>query len=91
MNLEDGEADLGYWVSSAARGRGIAVAAVTTLMAWAFDVGFHRLNIRHSTANPASCSVARKAGFEQEGIMKSALLQTDGWHDMHVHARINPQ
>lgn len=90
MNLEDGEADIGYWVSSAARGRGVAVAAVTTLMAWAFRVGFHRLTIRHSTANPASCSVARKAGFQQEGTMKSALLHTDGWHDMHVHTRINP-
>lgn len=30
--------------------------------------------------------VAEKAGFALEGTMLSALIHTDGWHDMHVHA-----
>jgi ribosomal-protein-alanine N-acetyltransferase len=90
MNLEDGEAEIGYWVRSAARGQGVAVNAVDLLASWSFSVGFHRLIIHHSTTNPASCSVARKAGFDLEGTKKSALLHADGWHDMHLHARINP-
>jgi RimJ/RimL family protein N-acetyltransferase len=90
MNLQDGEAEIGYWVHSAARGRGVAVNAVDLLTSWSFSVGFHRLIIHHSTTNPASCSVARKAGFDLEGTKKSALLHADGWHDMHLHARINP-
>jgi ribosomal-protein-alanine N-acetyltransferase len=90
MKLEDGEAEIGYWMNSAARGRGVAVDAVNLLIAWSFDVGFHRLIIHHSTTNLASCSVARKAGFDLEGTKKSALLHADGWHDMHLHARINP-
>ncbi|MEW2435901.1 GNAT family protein [Streptomyces caniferus] len=39
-------------------------------------------------ANPASCRVATKAGFRLEGTMRSALLHADGWHDEHLHARV---
>lgn len=46
--------------------------------AWSFDAGFHRLFLHHSTANPASCGVARKAGFALEGTKRSALLHSDG-------------
>jgi [ribosomal protein S5]-alanine N-acetyltransferase len=90
MHLEDGEAEIGYWVLSSARGRGVAVTAVALLVSWSFSVGFHRLVIHHSTSNPASCSVAHRTGFHLEGTKKSALLHPDGWHDMHLHARINP-
>jgi RimJ/RimL family protein N-acetyltransferase len=40
--------------------------------------------------NAESCQVALKAGFALEGTARSALLHTDGWHDMHVHARLRP-
>jgi [ribosomal protein S5]-alanine N-acetyltransferase len=66
MNLEDGEAEIGYWVLNAARGQGVAVTTVDLVMSWSFSVGFHRLIIHHSTANQASCPVARRAGFELE-------------------------
>ncbi|WP_280249364.1 GNAT family N-acetyltransferase [Nocardia abscessus] len=33
---------------------------------------------------------AVKAGFALEGVERSAALHADGWHDMHVHARIRP-
>jgi [ribosomal protein S5]-alanine N-acetyltransferase len=39
-------------------------------------------------ANQASCRVGAKAGYELEGIMRGALLHADGWHDMHLHARV---
>ena len=32
--------------------------------------------------------MAAKAGFALEGTKRSALLHADGWHDMHLHARI---
>jgi RimJ/RimL family protein N-acetyltransferase len=58
---------------------------------WAFaDLGLHRLEVRHSTANVASCRVASNAGFEPEGTLRSALQHPDGWHDMHVHSQIAP-
>jgi len=90
MNLQDGEAEIGYWVRAEARGQGVALRAVNLLTSWSFIAGFHRLIIHHSTSNSASCSVARRAGFDLEGTKKSALLHSDGWHDMHLHARVNP-
>ena len=39
-------------------------------------------------ANTASCRVAGKAGFHLEATLRSVLLHSDGWHDMHLHARI---
>ncbi|MEU6124307.1 GNAT family N-acetyltransferase [Streptomyces sp. NPDC047123] len=89
MALGDGQAEVAYWTMPSARGRGVAPRAVTALTAWAFEeVGLHRLELTHSTANEASCRVALKTGFAVEGTKRSALLHEDGWHDMHLHARI---
>ncbi|MEU6776586.1 GNAT family N-acetyltransferase [Streptomyces sp. NPDC046759] len=89
-NLRTGEAEVTYWVLPEARGRGIATAALRELTRWAFeDIGLHRLALAHSTANEASCRVAQKAGFRFEGTQRSKVLHSDGWHDMHMHARIN--
>ncbi len=89
IRLGDGQAEVAYWTMPSARGRGIAPRAVDRLTRWAFDeVGLHRLELTHATANEASCRVALKAGFPAEGTKRSALLHADGWHDMHLHARI---
>lgn len=87
--LGDGVAEVAYWTTAAARGRGVAARATTALARWALDaIGFHRLELMHSVANQASCRVATKTGFALEGTKRSALLHRDGWHDMHLHARV---
>ncbi|MFB7505140.1 GNAT family N-acetyltransferase [Streptomyces broussonetiae] len=87
--LGDGVAEVAYWTVARARGRGVAVRAVTALSRWAFEeIGLHRLELSHAVANEASCRVALKAGFAPEGTKRSALLHPDGWHDMHLHARV---
>lgn len=89
IDLAEGCAEIGFWVTPAARGRGAAVRAAVALSNWALDdLGLHRLDLHHSVANNASCRVAQKAGFAYEGIRRSACLHADGWHDMHQHARI---
>jgi len=50
---------------------GLCSAAVIALCQWAFnEAGFHRVELDHSIANAASCRVAAKAGFRQEGIRR---------------------
>ncbi|NEB77991.1 GNAT family N-acetyltransferase [Streptomyces sp. SID14478] len=88
MILADGVAEIGYWVLPAARGRGVAPRALAALTQWALAAGFHRLDLKHSTRNEASCRVALKSGYDLEGTARSSVLHTDGWHDMHIHARI---
>lgn len=64
MDLRAGAAECFYTTAPAFRGRGVAPSALQALAAWAFPAGFHRLYLRHSVANPASCRVAEKSGFE---------------------------
>lgn len=89
VDLTGGSAEIVYWLLPAARGGGIAVEAVKRVGRWALDdLGLHRLRLCHSVANPASCRVAAKAGYTVEGTLRGALLHADGWHDQHLHARV---
>jgi RimJ/RimL family protein N-acetyltransferase len=92
MDLVSGKAGVAYWTVPRARKRGVASHAVEALTAWAFDVvGFHRLELAHSVNNPPSCRVATKTGYLLEGTKRSAGLHLDGWHDMHLHARVKDE
>jgi RimJ/RimL family protein N-acetyltransferase len=89
IRLGDGTAEVAYWTVPAARGRGVAARATTALARWALDeIGFHRLELLHAVRNEASCRVAMRTGFALEGTKRSAILHPDGWHDMHLHARV---
>jgi RimJ/RimL family protein N-acetyltransferase len=56
---------------------------------WALeDVGLHRLELEHSTHNLSSCRVAEKAGYRWESTKRSQAKHQDGWHDMHLHVRL---
>lgn len=89
IDLVGGSAEFLYWLLPSGRGRGAKVGAVVRVSRWAVDgLGLHRLRITHSVANAASCRAATRAGFALEGTMRSALLHSDGWHDEHLHARV---
>ncbi|MFZ0088210.1 MAG: GNAT family N-acetyltransferase [Solirubrobacteraceae bacterium] len=89
MNFHYGLGEVTYWVLPVARGRGVAARALCAMTDWAFHrVGFHRLEVTHSTDNPRSCRVADRAGFALEGTMRGQARHADGWHDMHLHARL---
>ncbi|MFD8274036.1 GNAT family N-acetyltransferase [Streptomyces flaveolus] len=88
--LGDGVAEVAYWTTATARGQGVATRATTALAHWALhEIGFQRLELLHSVANGASCRVAEKSGFALEGTKRRAVLHPDGWHDMHLHARVH--
>ncbi|GIG68466.1 GNAT family N-acetyltransferase [Phytomonospora endophytica] len=84
----DDSAEVGYWTSAAARGRGIAPRALTALADWAFatfgENGLRRLVLRHAADNEASCRVAEKTGFAFHSV-----LPASGEHgsDDHLHVR----
>lgn len=89
VSLGEGRAGVTYWVLREARGIGVASSALGAVADWAFDqIGFHRLELDHSTKNGASCRVATKVGFIAEGTKRAQALHLDGWHDMHAHALI---
>jgi [ribosomal protein S5]-alanine N-acetyltransferase len=90
LYLADGLAELSCWIAPAARRRHIATDATRMLSRWAFDeLRLERLEIVHSTQNPASCPVALAAGFRIEGVKRRLQRHTDGFHDMCLHSRIS--
>ncbi|MFC5002958.1 GNAT family N-acetyltransferase [Dactylosporangium cerinum] len=90
IDLAEALAEVSYWVLPHARGRRVAGRALAALTGWSFGtLGLHRVEVCHSTANLASCRVASRAGYALEGTKRGEARHTDGWHDMHLHARIS--
>lgn len=78
VDHEGAEAELGYAVAPAARGRGVATAALLAMARWAFhEAGLLRVTALVSTGNPASPAVARRAGFTREGVLRSVHHRDD--------------
>ncbi len=89
IDLDQGIAEITYWVLAEHRRNGYARRAVAVVTDWAFnDLGLHRIELTHSTRNAPSCRVAESSGYRLEGTMRLAGRHADGWHDMHLHARI---
>jgi RimJ/RimL family protein N-acetyltransferase len=80
----DGTAEVGYWTAPAARGRGVAPAAVRAISRWGFaERGLDLIEWRAEVGNVASRRVAEKAGFVLEGQLRKRLVhrgqRVDAW------------
>ena len=72
-------AEIGYLVRREARRRGIALAAVRLVAAWAFDeLGVERLEILTYPGNDASQALAAKLGFTREALLRGFLAPEPG-------------
>jgi len=73
---------VGYWVSSAVVGGGVATAAVALTVDHAFGAaGLHRVEATVRPENAASVRVLTKAGFRQEGLFRRYLDVAGDWRD----------
>jgi len=89
LDLDRGAAEIGVWALPAARGRGLATTAVSSVLRFAFGgLGLHRVTYMWAVDNHASAAVARRCGFVEEGLLRGAWM-IDGVHvDMHVASRL---
>lgn len=86
-----GTGSVGYWLAPEVRGRGLATLAVRAATRTVFHrLGWHRIELYHAVENHRSCGVARRAGYEFEGVMRSAMRYPvdERWSDEHLHARL---
>ncbi len=90
IDRDQGAAEIGYFVLPAARGCGVARAAVEAASTYLFETfGVRRLELFHAVENAASCRVATAARFALEGTLRQSHRYADGiWHDEHLHARL---
>jgi RimJ/RimL family protein N-acetyltransferase len=64
--------NVGYWISSAYRGHGLATRAVIAATRWAFEdrPELSRISLYTLPGNVASQHVAERAGFRREGTLR---------------------
>jgi [ribosomal protein S5]-alanine N-acetyltransferase len=75
-------ANLGYWVTEALNGRGLATRAVGEAIDVAFsELGLHRLEAATLVDNVASQRVLQKNGFEQIGLAPRYHEIAGQWRD----------
>jgi RimJ/RimL family protein N-acetyltransferase len=86
----DAGCQVGYWTVPAARGQGVAPAALAAATRFAFGaLGLERVALYHAVENARSCRVAVKAGYLWEGRLRGSHRYGDGaLHDEHLHARL---
>ena len=63
-------ATVSYWLGKNFCGRGLATEALILVAGEAFAMGLNRLELTASVYNPKSAAVARRAGFQEEGICR---------------------
>jgi RimJ/RimL family protein N-acetyltransferase len=69
-------AEVGFWLTPAARGRGIAKRAVTLITTWTFEeLGFDRVELTTTPDNAPTRALALKLGFTEEGTMRRRNLE----------------
>jgi RimJ/RimL family protein N-acetyltransferase len=90
LDLEHREAEIGYMVVPAARGRGVAPRAVELLTRWGFDeLDLLRLELRIEVENPASERVAARTGYVRDGVLRNVHLKDGLRGDLGVWSRLS--
>ena len=89
IKREERTAELGYVIHPAARGRGVATAALSWLTDWGFrELDAVRLELVISTENPASKRVAEHNGYRYEGTLRSLFVVSGRWEDAEISSRL---
>ena len=81
-------AEIGYWLSEDAQGRGIMCASVERLVRYGFeDLHLKRIDLKIATHNQASLGVAHACGFEEQEILPNAINLVGGSVDARRWSR----
>jgi RimJ/RimL family protein N-acetyltransferase len=88
-DAEGREAEIGYIVAPAARGRGVAARALKLLSDWCLGpLRLERVELRIDVANEASLRVAEKLSFVREGVLRSMHFKDGLRVDLAVYSRL---
>ncbi len=88
IKIDQGTADLGYWLAEKHWRKGYAKEGVSKLIEYAFEkLKLRRLAIPAFATNPASNALAKSLGFIHEGTLRKAIVckATSEVHDENVY------
>ena len=86
-------AEIGYWLSNDATGKGYMIEAVKLLESVAFQQSVNRLVISNDTANERSINVAKRCGYHLDGVMRQEQW-FERWHsfrDINVWSKLREE
>jgi RimJ/RimL family protein N-acetyltransferase len=90
LRWEEGTGEVGYWVASWARGRGVASSATEALTGWGMSRGLARVELLTHPENWPSQRVAIRAGYQREGLRRAGGVDRGGRrYDLLVWARLS--
>ena len=79
--------NLGYWVRTSCRGKGIAGRAAGLAARFAFEqLGLIRVEIVVAVGNQASLRVAEKIGAHDEGTLLNRMVVGKSIHNAHMYS-----
>ena len=83
----DRRCEIGYWVASWARGRGVATRAVDLLAPWSLRaLGLARVTLTADLENVASQRVAERCGFHREGVLRAYEQAHGSTRDLVIYS-----
>jgi len=90
INVKNSVGELGYWMKSSMRGKGIGTTAAGMLTDYGFaTIGFKRIEALVDTENVASCKLLESAGYQREGLLRNKVTRDDGRQvDMYLFGAV---
>ena len=79
ISLDNHRAEIGYWIHSPMRGKGIGTIAAKMITNYGFlTMGFRRIEAAVDIDNLASQKLLISAGYEKEGVLRQRVTRSDG-------------
>lgn len=86
LNLQQKNAELGYWIGAPYWGQGYATEAAQEMLRHGFQqIGLHRIFASHFKGNSASARILKKLGMRYEGCQREHVCKWDQFIDSELY------
>jgi ribosomal-protein-serine acetyltransferase len=81
--------EIGYWIAAKYRGQGIVTEACRAVIEHAFhEWKLNRVEIHCAAGNAKSCAIAKRLGFQFEGVLREAQFLAGKYLDINVYSML---
>jgi len=89
IDLDNSHAEVGYWLGDDYQGNCVMTDCLLKILEIGFeDMKLHKIKLVAEAVNLASNAVAKKAGFELEGVLKAEIFSEDKFHDANIYGLV---
>ena len=87
IDLVSKKASIGYWLSGNYQGKGAMTNAVKSLVDYGFDtLELNRIELKIANENFKSRAIAKKLGFQEEGILRQDEYLNGEYYDFIIYS-----